>query len=189
MLPVIITPAPSGQAACKICRARIKKGALRLQESEEKSFHANLDVLTTVGHSYHLKCASEQKPREFMTALESFKGEVPNRDKRVATASNVIKQLDEFFESPRWKTNQKGSRFLSGDGWKLSVFSKEKGFNWLMNGDSLTVIASLEGKEKPKAQSSDKGGKDQFGPRNFESAREATDNLCVFLMQSATSGL
>lgn len=68
--------APSGRASCRVCKDKIGKGELRFAEAYQNQFSGPGD---TNYRYYHLRCAAQDRPRIFVTALAAFPGTVPDR--------------------------------------------------------------------------------------------------------------
>jgi hypothetical protein len=68
--------APSGRATCKSCGSTIAKGELRLGEEYPSQFGS--DGVAIRWH--HLLCAAGKIPAVLQSAMETFGGEIPNRE-------------------------------------------------------------------------------------------------------------
>lgn len=68
--------APSGRATCKSCGSTIAKGELRLGEEYPSQFGS--DGVAIRWH--HLLCAAGKIPAVLQQAMETFGGEIPNRE-------------------------------------------------------------------------------------------------------------
>lgn len=72
----VIEEAKSSRAACRTCREKIEKGALRFGEETPNTFDPE------AGPSYfwhHLVCAAQRKAAIFRPVFEAYTGNVPNR--------------------------------------------------------------------------------------------------------------
>lgn len=68
--------APSGRATCKTCGSTIAKGELRLGEQYPSQFGS--DGFAVRWH--HLLCSAGKIPAILQSAMESYSGEIPNRE-------------------------------------------------------------------------------------------------------------
>ncbi len=77
-MPDLIEESKSNRATCRTCRQKIDKGVLRFGEETVNTFSSD------GGTSYfwhHLECAAGKVPAKVKTALASFTGTVPDREK------------------------------------------------------------------------------------------------------------
>ncbi|MDP6442832.1 MAG: PARP-type zinc finger-containing protein [Pirellulaceae bacterium] len=75
-MPHLIEPAKSGRAKCRKCREKIERDSLRFG-------HEVLNAFDDGGMShqwYHLKCAAEKLPLDLASTLQTFDGDVPDRE-------------------------------------------------------------------------------------------------------------
>lgn len=72
----VIEPAKSGRAACRTCRKKIDKGALRFGEAMESQFDPDGGVSLAW---HHMLCAAERMPEKLKPALDAYAGDVPDR--------------------------------------------------------------------------------------------------------------
>lgn len=72
----IVETAKSGRARCRTCGEGILKGDLRFGEEVPNGFS---DDGGTTHNWHHLQCAAKKKPSQLRGALESYPGEIPNR--------------------------------------------------------------------------------------------------------------
>jgi hypothetical protein len=77
----IFEEAPSGRSKCRACQQKIDKGALRYGERVPNPFGDGEATLY-----YHLRCGAERRPEPFHAALESWEGEIPDREALLAEA-------------------------------------------------------------------------------------------------------
>lgn len=71
----VIEAASSARSKCRACREKIEKGVLRFGESVPNAFGEG-----DATHWFHLPCAAERRPEKLAAALESYEGEVPDRE-------------------------------------------------------------------------------------------------------------
>src|SRR5687768_17168461 len=75
--------APSGRATCRTCKKKIDKGELRFGHSVPSQFSSS-------GHAtewHHLECAAKKMGHLVRPLLETYEGEVPNREALMSAAS------------------------------------------------------------------------------------------------------
>jgi ribosomal protein L24E len=78
-----IEPATTNRASCRFCKEKIEKGELRFGERVPSSFGEGEQTLW-----FHLRCAAERVPEKLGVALETFGGEVPERERLLAAVEN-----------------------------------------------------------------------------------------------------
>jgi ferredoxin len=71
----VIEPASSARSKCRACREKIEKGELRFGESVPNAFGEG-----DATHWFHVRCAAERRPEKLAAALESYEGDVPDRE-------------------------------------------------------------------------------------------------------------
>lgn len=195
MRPVNIEIDPSGRAKCTGCGKLISKGELRMKEAIAD--HGPDPTDFEQFDFYHLPHAAKRRPRELKSALANFKDEVPDREELLSVATKRIGEFDAFLNN-KWHTNDRGSRVLSGDGWMLTIFTKEvekndglvkeKDWKWSINGDPALIFAALSGeKQKEVSKTSNDNPKSQFGRHFFPTQSDASDDLWLFLRSSRTT--
>jgi hypothetical protein len=77
-MPDVIEESKSNRATCRTCRQKIDKGVLRFGEETVNTFSSD------GGTSYfwhHLTCAAGKVPAKVKTAMASFTGPIPDKDK------------------------------------------------------------------------------------------------------------
>lgn len=77
-MPDVIEESKSNRATCRTCRQKIDKGVLRFGEETVNTFSSD------GGTSYfwhHLTCAAGKVPAKVKTAMASFAGPIPDKDK------------------------------------------------------------------------------------------------------------
>ena len=77
-MPDVIEESKSNRASCRTCRQKIDKGVLRFGEETVNTFSSD------GGTSYfwhHLACAAGKVPAKVKTAMGSYVGAIPDRDK------------------------------------------------------------------------------------------------------------
>lgn len=72
-----IEVAKSGRAGCRTCRNPIAKGELRFGEETPNAFGDPGDMSY---RWHHLKCAAGKLPDELKSALDTYSGDVPDRE-------------------------------------------------------------------------------------------------------------
>ena len=73
----MIEVAKSGRAGCRTCRNPIAKGELRFGEETPNAFGDPGDMSY---RWHHLKCAAGKLPDELKSALDTYVGDVPDRE-------------------------------------------------------------------------------------------------------------
>lgn len=77
-MPDVIEESKSNRATCRTCRQKIDKGVLRFGEETVNTFNPDGG---TSHFWHHLECAAGKVPAKVKTALASFTGPVPDREK------------------------------------------------------------------------------------------------------------
>ena len=90
----VIEAAKSGRSSCRTCRQGIQKGDLRFGEEALNSFS---DSGGTSYQWHHLKCAAQKRPHELRAAMETFAGEIPDREGIEATLREAESKVKPAF--------------------------------------------------------------------------------------------
>lgn len=78
----VIETASTGRSKCRRCQQNIQKGELRFGERVPNAFGEG-----EATHWFHLGCAAEKRPQKLSDALASHDGEIADRERLLAIAS------------------------------------------------------------------------------------------------------
>jgi hypothetical protein len=135
-VPHTLEPAATGRATCRGCGEKIAARTLRLGEQVPNPFSDDGGETT---HWYHPRCAAFRRPEALLAALETFDGDIDDRDMltheaHLGVMHHRLPRVSTAAPAPTGRATCRSCKALiEKDTWRIALVYYEDG-RWVPSG-------------------------------------------------------